>query len=93
MTQNKQPIIQSVFDQRMNEQNENFFLKALHELQGYRRELLNAGVTSAQYTTHIGKDNEKKEAYRALLVNLSSSENILSGVLNSFDVLSEEHYF
>lgn len=93
MTEEKQPVIQSVFDQRVLEKNESFFLKALHELQGYKRELANVGPTSVEYMTHIGQDAEKSDAHREMLRSLTSSENILVGVLNSFDVLSEDNFF
>jgi len=93
LTEQKQPVIQSVFDRRLEEQNETFFLKALQELQGYKRELSQVGVQSDAHAQHIGADGEKMQAYRALLGHLNSSENVLLGVLNSFDVLSEESLF
>lgn len=86
----KQPVIRSVFDQRMQAKDDRFFLKALQELQAYKRQLTNLGPKDIAYEQCIGQNQEAFAAYSALLDSLSVSENILIGVLNAFDVLTQE---
>lgn len=93
MVQSKQPVIQSVFDRRLVVKDDTFFLKAITELESYRREISCLAVTTPEYKELVKNRDDRVAALESIFVGMCAAENILSGVVHSFDILSEESFF
>ena len=83
MQENKNPLLQSVFDRKLAEKDETFFLKALHELEGYQKSLKNS--------THRNEIIEPD--LPQLMAGLYSSAHLLKSFLSSFDVMTQDSDF
>lgn len=93
MLQNKQPVIQSVFDRKLIAGDDAFFLRAIHELEGYRREIAGAGAATAEFRALTLNRDDRVSAIESVYAGMCAAENALRGVLTSFEELSQESVF
>ena len=90
MVQAKQPVIQSVFDRKLQSQDDTFFIKAIQELEGYRRELSAIAPSTKEYKALVLNRDDREEAMESVHSGMRAAEGVLRGVLNSFDILGNE---
>jgi|GEM_PF-3212707 len=93
MSQNKQPIIQSVFDRRLLQKDQLFFLKALQEIELYHGKVVGIGRSSSALKKQADVNVAVTTAYDEVQIGLEAAHGLLLGVHNGFDVLSDDSIY
>ena len=83
MQEKKNPLLQSVFERKLAEGNESFFLKALNELELTERKLKNSKMRTSEVEPHMSD----------LLSGIHASMHLLRSYISSFDVMSQDSDF
>ena len=87
MSDNKNPVIQSVFDRKLQAADESFFVKASFELKDYLRQV-------TEKNTKILNDGEAeasvKEAHTCLASGINVGVVLLDSFIDSFDVMAQD---
>ena len=87
MNDNKNPVIQSVFDRKLQAADETFFVKASYELKDYMRQITEK---NASILNDDAADPALKEAHQQLSQGVKVGVVLLDSFIDSFDVMSQD---